>query len=119
MTWAELHRQSEVLAADAELAAKAGDAERAELLYAQAADREEQALEKVQPAKARTLGITAVSAAALWYKAKRFDRAARLAQDYLERVPLFARDQLAELTLRLAEPVRIRTGAPPRRVDVA
>ncbi len=99
MTWAELHRQSELLASQAEAALRAGDAAGAERFYADAAGWEVRALECVAPEKLRTLGITAVSAAALWFKGKEYGRAEGLAYRLLARpeLPQFAKTQLKEL----------------------
>ena len=44
MTWAERHRESELLASEAEAAIRMGDRSRAQILYAQAADAEDAAL---------------------------------------------------------------------------
>lgn len=119
MTWAELHGQSETLAADAELASRAGDSERAKLLYAQAAEWEEQALGTVESSKSRTLGITAVSAVALWNKAQRFDKAEHLTAEYFGRVPPFAQDQLGELSAGLRKRSAESAAESVRRSDVA
>jgi hypothetical protein len=74
MSWAELHQRSEHLAAEAQAASRdSGD--RAQALYAQAAGLEAEAIAALPPSKTRTIGITAVSAVALWFKAKEFDQA--------------------------------------------
>src|SRR5437870_1112451 len=77
--WAEDHTESEHLAAEAEIAARAGQIERAQELYTQAAEAEGRALEHIDPSKKRTLGITAVSAVSLLYKARQYTRAELLA----------------------------------------
>jgi hypothetical protein len=68
MTWLEHHQESERLAAEAEVASRAGDRSRAAGLYAQAAAAEARALDALDPAKARTLGISAVSAVSLYFR---------------------------------------------------
>jgi hypothetical protein len=107
MTWAEHHIESGKLAAEAELEARRGDRERARELYGRAAGLEEQAAENLDPAKRRTLGITAVSAVSLYYKAGRLGEAERLAHGFLSSpdIPEFASSQLRgllqEIWLRL------------------
>ena len=98
MSWAEFHQQSERLAAEAQSAA-VGAPDRARELYAQAAKLEAQALGELAPEKLRTIGITAVSAVALWFKARKFDEAQRLAFRVLtnDSLPAFASQQLQEL----------------------
>ena len=68
MTWLEHHRASEQFAADAEVAARRGDLAGAQTLYARAADAETRALGEIDPMKARTLGISAVSAVSLNFR---------------------------------------------------
>lgn len=99
MTWGEHHTQSERLAHDAELAFGRGDAESAGRLYLEAAEAETRALADVGPGKLRTLGITAVSAVALWYKGRAYQEAERLAHRVLasEQLPEFAMRQLQSL----------------------
>lgn len=75
MTWSVLHSESERLAQQAQLALRNGDPERARVLYAEAARAESQALAELDPRKTRTLGVTAVSAVSLWYKAEEYARA--------------------------------------------
>ncbi len=99
MTWADLHRASEAAAIEAEEAFRKGDASQAALLYAKAAEFEQQALGTVDPAKIRTRGITAVSAVSLWYKAIAYERAEQLAYSTLgdPAIPQFARADLRNL----------------------
>ena len=87
------------MAADAEIAARRGDVSRAHELYRQAAEAEEQALADLEPAKSRTLGISAVSAVSLYYKAAQLQTAERLAHRWLtsEHLPNFAGEQLRGL----------------------
>jgi hypothetical protein len=98
MSWAELHQQSERLAAEAQGIIVASP-DKARLLYAEAAQAEAAALLEVGPAKIRTLGITAISAVALWFKARRFAEAQTLAHRILGQaeLPSFAREQLQVL----------------------
>jgi hypothetical protein len=99
MTWADHHTQSERLAAEAELAVRQGAVAQAVDLYHLAAEAEARALATLDPTKTRTLGITAVSAVALWYKAHDYPQAERLAHTWLasNRLPPFAIEQLREL----------------------
>lgn len=79
MTWADWHQRSETLASEASLARQAGQIDRAQALYAQAAEAEERALRELDPSKARTRGITAISAVSLWFKAREHQHAEQLA----------------------------------------
>jgi hypothetical protein len=99
MTWADHHTQSERLAAEAELAVRQGAVAQAVDLYRLAAEAEARALVTLDPTKTRTLGITAVSAVALWYKAHDYPQAERLAHTWLasDMFPPFAIEQLREL----------------------
>ena len=99
MSWAALHRQSEESALQAEQALKAGNLDSAKQNYAKAAEFEQQALGCIDPTKARTVGITAVSAVSLWYKAAEFVKAEQLAYSSLAKdsIPDFARTELRNL----------------------
>jgi len=99
MSWVEHHERSENLAAQAEVAARAGLAPRSRDLYAEAAKAEEQALKDTDRAKARTLGITSVSAVSLYYKAAQLESAERVACQCLgsEKLPEFAVEQIRGL----------------------
>src|ERR1019366_6357463 len=99
MSWADFHKASEAAAIDAEQAFREGNTWQAALLYAQAAELEQQALAAVDDTKARTRGITAVSAVSLWYKAVAYERAEQLAHSMLAdpSVPEFARTDLRNL----------------------
>jgi hypothetical protein len=99
MTWAEWHSRSEVKAAEAELARRAGRFDDATVLYEEAARAEMQALTHLSRDKFKTLGITAVSAVALFYKGRAIAEAERLAHHYLasEPLPEFAKRQLHNL----------------------
>lgn len=99
MNWSSLHHNSESLAASAHEALTRGDTAAARVLFADAADAEERAFETLSADKPRTLGITAVSAAALWYKAGDLERAEQLAHTAAatKALPAFAKEQLREL----------------------
>lgn len=103
MSWAIHHSQSEQVASEAEAAAINGDKDRAAELYRLSAEAEEQALDNLDPNKARTLGITAVSAASLWYKANEFRQAERVACRWiaLGLLPEFATEQLQNILQRI------------------
>jgi len=95
------------------MAVRANARDRAELLYVEAAQLESQALVAIGPSKPRTLGITAVSAVALWFRARRFSEAQKLAYQVLatEVVPAFAAKQLQGLLQAIwSEEVRERAG---------
>ena len=99
MSWIDHHNESEHHAAEAQLAARKGETKRARELYALAARVETNALSDLDQSKPRTLGATAVSAAALWYKAGEFEEAQALAHTWLgsRQLPPFAIDQLREI----------------------
>ncbi len=113
MSWAEHHSESERLAAEAEVALRSGDDVRARSLYADAAQAEARALCDLDPGKTRTLGISAVSAVALWYKARNYPEAERLAHHWLstQKLPPFATEQLQGLLQAIwSELVREQAG---------
>ena len=99
MSWADFHSASEAAAIEAEQAFRSGNSSQAALLYAKAAESEEQALAHIDATKIRTKGITAVSAVSLWYKAAAYERAEQLAYSILAdlSVPQFARTDLRNL----------------------
>jgi hypothetical protein len=99
VSWVESHKESERLASAARIAAQKGDREDAITFYRQAAEAERQALLVVDVSKALTLGITAISAASLWYKARDFKRAEHLAHQWLAKdlLPEVAVAQLKDL----------------------
>jgi hypothetical protein len=110
MTWVIHHRQSEQWAVDAEYARKRGEEARAVELYKQAAEAEERALVDLDPAKIRTLGVTAVSAASLWFKGTEFLKAQIVAYKWLatNQLPPFAIEQLQNLLQTIWTEVAIR-----------
>jgi hypothetical protein len=99
MTWDRHHSRSELLAIEAEAAMRAGDRERAEDFYRQAAVAEGLALEDLPDEKKRTRGVTAVSSVALWYKGRDYSAAEMQAHKQLATatLPSFAQQQLKEL----------------------
>jgi hypothetical protein len=99
MSWHEHHRRSEQFASNAEVLQRQGDVEAARQNYAIAAEAEVKALAFIGPDEQRTLGITAVSAVALLYKARNFLQAKQVAYQYLstEMLPHFAIVQLEEI----------------------
>ena len=114
MSWIKHHESSERLASQAEMAARENRRDEALALYARAADAEERAIADLDRSKTRTFGVSAVSAAALHYKANQLVRAEQAAIRWLgfDRLPAFARDQLRLLLQSIwSEQVRERTGA--------
>ena len=111
MSWIEHHESSERLASQAEMAVRENRPDEALALYARAADAEERAVADLDRSQTRTLGISAVSAAALHYKAHQLARAEQTAIRWLgfDRLPAFARDQL-RLLLRSMSSEQAATG---------
>ena len=99
MAWIEHHRLSEQSVSEAEACLRKGKAEEARRHYARSAEAEEKALGELDLSKAKTYGITAVSAASLYYKARRLADAERvaIASMELDKLPHFARYQLRHL----------------------
>jgi hypothetical protein len=99
MSWSSFHKQSEDLASKAHEAMRQGRYAAAIELFRDAAIAEESALEALDPSKVRTLGITAVSAVALWYKGGELSEAERLAHRCFgfRELPNFATEQLRSL----------------------
>lgn len=99
MSWAVFHAESEQLAINAYLKLRTQNLDEATLLYRQAAEAEEKALGCLDLSKIRTRGITAVSIVALWFKAKQYTQAERVAHRMLadENIPDFAREDLRNL----------------------
>ena len=121
MSWIEHHESSERLASQAEMAVRENRRDEALALYARAADAEERAVADLDRSKTRTVGVSAVSAAALHYKANRLARAEQAAIRGLgfDRLPAFARDQLRLLLQSIwSERVRERAGARFARGEV-
>lgn len=99
MTWINKHKESEHFASEAEVAKRKGQTEKARRLYHAAAEADAAALSLIQPDKERTLGVIAVSAVSLFFKADTLEAAERLAFSALadEKMPKFARNQLQEI----------------------
>jgi len=99
MNWTDHHSEAEMYAQRAELAALEGRHELVRDLYRHAAEQETLALEQLDGTKSRTIGITAVSAASLWFKSGDMRQAERIACHSLSRdeIPPFATDQLQAL----------------------
>jgi len=96
MSWLAHHSESERLASEAEVALRRGDRDAAKALYGKSAAEEVAALAFLGADKPRTLGITAVSAAALWYHAGQLHEAEREAHRALT-LPGLPRFAVAEL----------------------
>jgi superfamily II DNA/RNA helicase len=99
LNWDYYHSLSEKFASAADAAIRAGDHAQAQDLFRQAATEEAAALEAVEHNKQRTRGVTAVSAVALWLKARDYSAAETLAHRCLqdEEMPSFAEKQLRDL----------------------
>ncbi|MGA2333329.1 MAG: hypothetical protein ABSG75_16385 [Syntrophales bacterium] len=99
MSWSIHHTRSESYAAQANAAIAKGDTALAESLFQLAAQEETLALEQIEQGKKRTLGITAVSAVSLWFKARDLRQVERLACGWLatDLLPDFAITQLQEI----------------------
>ena len=99
MSWVEHHKRSERLASEAQVALFKDRKAEALELYAQAADAEDKALADLDRSKVRTVGISAVSAASLHYKAGDLERAGEVAAEWLRwpALPDFAKNQLRSL----------------------
>ena len=69
MSWVSWHEISERAASEAHIAVREGDQQRATEKFREAAEAESKALDDLDHAKLRTLGITVVSAVSLWFKA--------------------------------------------------
>ena len=99
MTWVEHHRKSEELASLAAICLMNGHDLEAGKNYRLAAEAELTALADLDLTKERTLGITVVSAAALWFKGQDWNRAKRVAYHWLatDSLPDFAIEELEEI----------------------
>ncbi len=99
MSWVEHHSKSEKFASEAQAARKQGDINKALDYYNLAAKEEELALSLLDITKTRTLGITVISAASLYFKAEDFQKAEKIAHQYLagETLPSFAIEQLQSI----------------------
>jgi len=98
MSWSDHHSRSEKLSGAAEMFSRSGDKLRAYEAYRQAATEEVLAFDALEIGKARTRGITAVSAVALFYKGQDFSTAEQLAYRLLGTpLPPYAADELRNL----------------------
>ncbi|NJN20742.1 MAG: hypothetical protein HC812_05565 [Leptolyngbya sp. RL_3_1] len=99
MSWLLHHTRSEEYVSQAEQFFRQREINRAAELYRLAAEAETHALDNLDISKTRTIGITAVSAASLYYRAKEFALAKRIAHKWLatEFLPPFAIDELEDL----------------------
>ena len=100
MSWLTYHQNSEDAASEAHAARRRGDEALATHLFADAAKAELLALKHLSVSeKPRTFGVTAVSAAALLYKAEQRMEAEQFAHSMLGQpgLPDFATDQLREI----------------------
>lgn len=121
MSWSVHHRESEELANQAEIAFRAGKINDAGDLYKRAADAELHALDSIKEDKPRTLGITAVSATSLFYKARAYQAAQATAYRCLSNstLPAFAVEQLRGLVQTMwAEETARASGVEFTRDDV-
>lgn len=110
VTWFEAHRRSEKLASAARASLRCGDEPTAQQLFAQAAIAEEEALQQISPDRPTTLGVIAMSASALWLKAKRVEDAARVARLLLRMPELLP---LAQRHLTVVDAALRRTNKAP------
>ena len=105
-SWIAFHRESEVLASRAQMV-RNGDPDKAAELSLEAAKLEEKAARLVPRHKRRTRSVLAVSAAALWFKARRPATARVFAREWLRRENATALEKE-----RLREIVAKREAAP-------
>ncbi len=113
MSWLKHHTQSEAYASQAEALFRNRQFDRATELYRLAADAEVKALENLDSSKIRTIGITAVSAASLYFKARDFLQARKTAHQWLstDLLPTFAVEELEDLVQVIRyEESRIKSG---------
>lgn len=113
MSWLVHHTRSEEYASQADELRRLPDRDGAIELYRLAAEAEADALKHLDPSKTRTLGITAVSAVSLYFKAQEFLQARKLAYQWLatDLLPAFAIEELEDLlqVIHFEEP-RIKDG---------
>lgn len=96
MSWSESHSQSEQYVNLADKALKDGHISEANILYNEAAQFEEQAISFIDLSKKKTLGVTVVSAVALYFKGNEFEKAESVSHKWLgsSNLPEFARLQI-------------------------
>ncbi|NJL40688.1 MAG: hypothetical protein HC899_31065 [Leptolyngbyaceae cyanobacterium SM1_4_3] len=113
MSWLVHHTRSEEYASQAEEFYRQRETNRSAEFYRLAAEAETNALENLASNKTRTIGITAVSAASLYYKAQEFSQAKRIAHKWLstELLPPFAIEELEEILQAIRyEETRAKSG---------
>jgi hypothetical protein len=113
MSWLAHHIQSEGYASKAEELRRQHERSRAAEFYRLSAEAEVNALNNLDPSKTRTIGITAVSAASLYFKAQEFLQARKIAHKWLatDLLPSFAVEELEDLLQFIRfEESRIRSG---------
>lgn len=118
MSWSTRHSQSEKLASAAHLARQRGDLADAEANFVAAGRAEARALLALGADEPRTYGVTAVSAAALFFKGREFAEAEKIARVALKThfLPDFAKEQIEEiLTAIRAERAKEHDEEPPIR----
>jgi hypothetical protein len=100
MSWKEHHDRSMAFASQAQVLMWRGEVEAAKPYYVMAAEAEVLALGDLEAEKLRTLGITVVSAVALWFKAGELGKAKMLAYEWLAggRLVGFAIVQVEEIS---------------------
>jgi hypothetical protein len=100
MSWLRHHTESEGYASQAEEFRRLNKSDQAAQLSAQlyrlAAEEEVKALDNLDRSKTRTIGITAISAASLYFKAQEFWQARKFAYKWLatDLLPAFAVEEL-------------------------
>jgi hypothetical protein len=99
VNWLEYHTASQRLAEKAATSGRVLPRDAVARLFGEAALLETKALRALERDKVRTLGVTAVSAVSLYYKASEFQEAERLAFEVMNwpELPSFAGDQIRDL----------------------
>jgi hypothetical protein len=113
MSWLVHHTRSEEYVSQADEFYRQQDANRAAEFYRLAAESETNALKDLAPNKIRTIGITAVSAVSLYYKAQEFLQAKQIAYKWLSEdfLPPFAIEELEEILQSIRyEETRVKSG---------
>jgi len=112
MSWLVHHTRSQGYASQAEELRRQNEIDAAGL-FRLAAEAEVNALDNLNPSKIRTIGITAVSAVSLYFKAQEFGQAKKLAHKWLatDLLPAFAVEELEDLlqVIRFEES-RVKSG---------
>ncbi|MGA7953031.1 MAG: hypothetical protein WCA07_05855 [Gloeobacterales cyanobacterium] len=99
MSWSVHHPRSEGYANQAEELSRRHEGDQPAKLYRLAAEAEVNALNNLDPSKTRTIGITAISAVSLYFKAQEFSQARKIAHKWLatDLLPAFAVEELEDL----------------------